>query len=191
MTAATTWGRLRAAYDQLAADLPEEATSEQLDAYLSAWAAAMLAEADSVEGIRWKIEQLVKESVENGEWRDDLAEVYTAAIIADAQRPILSFAEAWLSAWTKAGGSVVIDDEGEAHFGYPTYDLAPNCVQCNPDLPSELNENAFLHAQADYYATMRERFNLLKALPCGADAIKAHMRAKGIRVAVLTTEQGK
>lgn len=154
--------------------------------------ALILTPAPDFSAVTWKLTSLYGAGDYDG---DDHSSAwhhrYPAAVIADMERLQSEFANAWLSAWTKAGGSVVIDDEGEAHFGYPTYDLAPNCVQSNPDLPSEMNENAFLHAQADYYATMRERFNLLKALPGSADAIKAHMRAKGIRVAVHTTEQGK
>ena len=38
---------------------------------------------------------------------------------------------------------------------------------------------------------MKARYEALKTIPGGVDMLKAHMRAKGIRVAVAVMEQGK
>lgn len=102
-----------------------------------------------------------------------------------------AFAEAWLATWTKDGGSVVIDDDGKAQIGWVMYDFSPNYRAPDPAWPEAVRDNTFLHAQATHDATMKARFDALRIVPGGVHALKAYMRAKGIRVAVHTMEQGK
>lgn len=101
------------------------------------------------------------------------------------------FAAAWLAAWTKDGGSVVIDDEGKAQFGWLVYDLSPNYREPDPSLPQEVRDTSFIYRSTAHDATMKARFDALKMFPGGVDALKAHMQANGVRVAVHTTEHSK
>lgn len=124
------------------------------------------------------------------DWKDRL--VMSALRSLHAQTEAQSaFVEEWLAAWTADGGSVVIDDEGKAQIGWVTYDFSPNYRAPDPAWPDAVRDNTFLHAQAHHDATMKARFDALKMFPGGVDALKAHMQAKGVRVAVHTTEHGK
>jgi len=116
---------------------------------------------------------------------------FPAGVIADVQRLQSDYCDAWLAAWTKDGGSVVIDDEGKAQIGWPAYDLSPSYQAPNADWPDALRDHAFISGQAAYDATMRARHEALKMVPGGVDMLKAHMRAKGIRVAVPVMEQAQ
>lgn len=116
---------------------------------------------------------------------------YTDAVLADMTRLQSDFAAAWLADWTKDGGSVVIDDEGKAQIGWPVYDLSPNYRAPDAAWPQEVRDNAFLHGQAMHDATMKARYEALRMFPGGVDTVKAFMRAKGVRVAIHTTEAGQ
>lgn len=117
--------------------------------------------------------------------------MYPGAVIADLERLQTKFAGAWLAAWTHDGGSVVIDDEGKAQVGWPVYDLSPN--YCAPDAawPQEVRDNAFLQGQSMHDATMKARYEALRMVPGGVAMLKAHMSAKGVRVAIRDMERGK
>jgi hypothetical protein len=131
------------------------------------------------------------DDMEGDEHTDGWHRKYPDAVIADMQRLQSEFAEAWLAAWTKDGGSVVIDDDGKAQIGWVTYDFSPNYRAPDPAWPDAVRDNTFLHAQAFHDATMKARFDALKMFPGGVDALKAHMQTKGVRVAVHTTEHGQ
>lgn len=105
--------------------------------------------------------------------------------------PQAAFAAQWLAAWTKDGGSVVIDDDGKAQIGWVTYDFSPNYRAPDPAWPDAVRDHSYICGQTAHDATMKARFEALKMLPGGVDALKAHMHAKGVRVAVHTTEHGK
>lgn len=128
---------------------------------------------------------------EGEEYTDGWHRKYPDGVIADMQRLQSGFSEAWLAAWTKDGGSVVIDDDGKAQIGWVTYDFSPNYRAPDPAWPDAVRDNTLLHAQAHHDATMKARFDALKMFPGGVEALKAHMQAKGVRVAVHTTEHGK
>lgn len=115
----------------------------------------------------------------------------TDAVIADMARLQWEYAEAWLAAWTKDGGSVVIDDDGKAQIGWPVYDLSPSYRAPDPTWPDAVRDHAFICGQAAYDAIMKARYEALKTVPGGVDMLKAHMRAEGVRVIVPVTEQGK
>lgn len=122
------------------------------------------------------------------DWSERLAFAAIRSLRAlQAERDV--FAETWLATWTKDGGSVVIDDDGKAQIGWPVYDLSPNYRAPDPAWPEAVRDNAFLHGQAAHDATMKTRFEALKHTHGGVDMLKAHMQAKGLRVAVHTTEQ--
>ena len=128
------------------------------------------------------------------ETKIDWVERITLAAIRSVhsmQAEQVAFVEAWLAAWTKDGGSVVIDDDGKAQVGWPVYDLSPNYRAPDAAWAQEVRDNAFLHGQASHDATMKARYEALRMFPGGVDALKAYMRAKGTRVALHTMEQGK
>jgi len=127
---------------------------------------------------------------EDFDWSERLALAAIRSLRA-MQAELVAFVEAWLAAWTKDGGSVVIDDDGKAQIGWVTYDFSPNYRAPDPAWPDAVRDNTFLHAQAHHDATMKARFDALKMFPGGVEALKAHMQAKGVRVAVHTTEHGK
>lgn len=116
---------------------------------------------------------------------------YTDTVLADMARLQSEFAAAWLAAWTKDGGSVVIDDEGKAQIGWPVYDLSPNYRETEPTLPQEVRDVSFIYCSTAHDVTMKARFDALKRFPGGVDMLKAYMQAKGIRVAVHTPEAGQ
>lgn len=149
----------------------------------------ILTPAPDFRAVRWKMQTLFGEGDHDGDEHSSAwHRRYPAAVIADVERLQSEFAVAWLAAWTKDGGSVVIDDEGKAQIGWPVYDLSPNYRAPDPAALQEVRDNIFLHAQAFHDATMKTRYDALRMVPGGVDAIKDHMRAKGIRVAIL--EQG-
>jgi len=117
------------------------------------------------------------------DWKDRL--VMSALRSLHAQKEAQSaFIGEWLAAWTADGGSVVIDGDGKAQIGWTVYDLSPAYQAPDPAWPDTVRDNMFLHAQAHHDATMKARYEAIKMHPGGIDALKAHMRAKGIRVAV-------
>ncbi len=122
------------------------------------------------------------------DWKDRLLVSALRSLRAQQDAQTAFIAE-WLAAWTKDGGSVVIDDEGRAQIGWTVYDLSPAYQAPDPAWHDAVRDNAFLHAQAHHDATMKARFDAIRMAPGGVDALKAYMAAKGIRVAVSTTEQ--
>lgn len=86
----TTWERTRAAFEAKSAEVEQaEATNTLLDEYWAAWDAAMLCEADTIEAAKWKHAQYAHWTSECGEFDDEAAEKYTAAIFADVARHAL------------------------------------------------------------------------------------------------------
>lgn len=124
------------------------------------------------------------------DWKDRLLLAALRSLRAQ-QDAEAAFIDAWLAAWTKDGGSVVIDDDGKAQVGWPVYDLSPNYRAPDAAWPQEVRDNTFLNGQATHDATMKARYEALRMVPGGVDALKAYMRAKGTRVAVHTMEQGQ
>lgn len=122
------------------------------------------------------------------DWKDRLLLAALRSLRAQ-QDAEAAFIDAWLAAWIKDGGSVVIDDEGKAQIGWVMYDLSPNYRAPDPAWPEALRDNTFLHAQATHDATMKTRYDALRMVPGGVDMLKAYMRANGTRVAVHTMEQ--
>jgi len=116
---------------------------------------------------------------------------FLTAVMADVQRLQSDYCEAWLAAWTKDGGSVVIDDNGKAQIGWPAYDLSPSYQAPNADWSDALRDHAFISGQAAYDATMKARYEALKTVPGGVDMLKSHMRASGVRVVAPVMEQAQ
>lgn len=90
------------------------------------------------------------------------------------------FAAAWLQHWTDAGGYVGIDSSGSAGFGFPEYSESPAFVEANPDLPEWLRASNYAFSDGVHTGKMGALFNLLKAVPGGIDAVKAHMLSHGL-----------
>lgn len=79
------WVTLRHAFTDASDNLPGEASDEELDAYWAAWEAAMLGEGSTTEAIRWKVGQLVSQTLAMGsEFTND--EELMDAIISDVER---------------------------------------------------------------------------------------------------------
>lgn len=147
--------------------------------------ALILTPAPDMSAALWKLRSLYADEQDGkGEYTSDWRREYPLAVIADMERLQSEYVEAWLAAWTKDGGSVVIDDEGKAQIGWTVYDLSPAYQAPDPAWPDTVRDNMFLHAQAHHDATMKTRYEAIRMVPGGVDALKAHMRAKGIRVAV-------
>jgi hypothetical protein len=172
---------------KLAAILDQRAEAENETRF-----ALLLTPAPDMEAALWKLRSLYADEDDgNGEYTSDYKRKYPLAVLADLERLQSEYIEAWLAAWTADGGSVVIDDEGKANIGWPVYDLSPNYRAPDPTWPDAVRDHSFICGQAAYDATMKARFAALKMTPGGVDMLKAHMRAKGIRVAVAVMEQGK
>ena len=92
------------------------------------------------------------------------------------------FAAAWLQKWCEGGGSVQLDDEGKALFGFPDYHSSPAFIEIAGDLPEAVNDEKFTWRSGHYYGRMRALLDLLEVLPEGSNAVKAHMRSHGMRV---------
>lgn len=90
------------------------------------------------------------------------------------------FAAAWLQHWTDAGGYVEIDSSGSAGFGFPEYSESPSYVEASPDLPEFVRSMNYTFSDGAHAGKMRALFNLLKAVPSGTDAVKAHMLSHGL-----------
>lgn len=149
----------------------------------------LLTPAPDFAAVAWKLHALYGVGdFEGDEYTSAWRREYPLSVIADVARLQSTFAEAWLADWIKDGGSVVIDDEGKAQFGWPAYDLSPAYREPDADLPQEVRENSFLHAQAHYDATMKARYEALKLVPGGAGMVKAHMQLLGMRCALRSVE---
>lgn len=80
----TTWEQARAAFDAKSAEVDQvEATDALLDEYWEMWDAAMLCPSDTIEGAKWKLAQYAHWTAVCGEFTEEAAEKYTAAIFAD------------------------------------------------------------------------------------------------------------
>jgi len=91
------------------------------------------------------------------------------------------FAATWLQQWVDAGGSVQLDAGGKASIGFPMYEYSPGYVEAATDQPEWLRENQRTFLDAHYHGRMRGMLAIIEALPCGYEALKAHMRAHGMR----------
>lgn len=109
---------------------------------------------------------------------------FTNAVAADVARLQAEFAEAWLAAWTKDGGSVVISDDGQAHYSFPTYDFSPRHVAPADHMEEWFANHFQITNEQHYHSTMNARVDALKMVPGGSGIIKAYMRGKGLRVAL-------
>lgn len=121
------------------------------------------------------------------DWKDRLLASALRSLRAQ-QEAQAAFVAEWLAAWTKDGGSVVIDDEGKAQIGWTVYDLSPAYRAPDPAWPDAVRDSTVLQAQAHHDATMKARYDAIRMTPGAVDALKAYMSANGIRVAVGTTE---
>ncbi|WP_411341379.1 hypothetical protein V6U71_05935 [Sphingopyxis sp. J-6] len=175
-----------AAIKRLAA-LAESTGSAQAETFK----AAILTPAPDFAAVLWKMTALYGEGdtgpddEHSAAWRME----YPGAVIADLERLQSDFAAAWLKSWVKDGGSVVIDTDGKAQVGWVVYDLSPAFVEPHPTWPNEVRETNALFNTAHHDATMKARYEALHMVPGGANMVKAHMRAEGIRVAVYNREQ--
>lgn len=184
------WDRLRAAHDAAvkAADVAELADDHAANrTEYAAWMELMKAEAPDFTAVLWKLVEIFgeagRERIEGG-YADAWLFQLTDVILSDVERLNNAFAEAWLSSWTKAGGSVVIDDEGKAQASYSTYDLSPLYRAPRSELGEQAERQDGCWNDGHYYGTMKALFAGLQAVPGGGELLKAHMRAKGVRVIV-------
>jgi len=107
---------------------------------------------------------------------------YPGAVIADLERLQSEFAEAWLDRWTKAGGSVVIGDDGKVQASYATHELSPVYRAPRSELGEQAERQDGCWNDGHYYGTMKALFEGLRAVPGGSEMVKANMRAKGLRI---------
>lgn len=91
------------------------------------------------------------------------------------------FAAAWLQQWTDAGGGVQLEKNGKAGFWRPEYWLSPEFVEPPEGLPDWMRDEQAHFRQHLYTGKMLALLDLLETVPCGAAAVKAHMRAHGIQ----------
>jgi hypothetical protein len=90
-----TWEQARAAFDEKSAEVDQvEATDALLDEYWEMWDAAMLCPSDTIEAAKWKLAQYAHWVAVCGEFTDEAAEKYTAAIFADVASHALKGGEA-------------------------------------------------------------------------------------------------
>jgi hypothetical protein len=99
-----------------------------------------------------------------------------------AAMPLEPFARAWLSEWTEAGGAVMRDRApGNTFlFGWPEFDsteIWSDIARANPDWSDEQMGRAYVSGQSSYHGKMRGLLALLKAVPGGADTVKALVAA--------------
>jgi hypothetical protein len=147
--------------------------------------ALILTPAPDMSAALWKLRSLYADEDDGkGEYTSDWRREYPLAVIADLERLQSEYAEAWLAAWTADGGSVVIDDDGKVQIGWATYDYSPNYRAPDPAWPEAVRDHSYICGQAAHDATMKARYEAIRMIPGGVDALKAHMRANGIRVAV-------
>lgn len=91
------------------------------------------------------------------------------------------FAATWLQQWADAGGSVHLDASGKASLGFPMYEDSPGYVEPAADQPEWLRKNQRTFLDAHYHGKMRAMLAIIEALPCGYEALKAHMQEHGMR----------
>jgi hypothetical protein len=97
--------------------------------------------------------------------------------IPDAIAPGLDlFAAAWLQQWVEAGGSVLLAADYTASLGFPDYYSSPAFVKASANLSAEQH----VWRDAHYNGKMRGLLAAIQALPCGYQAIEAHMRSHGM-----------
>jgi hypothetical protein len=117
------------------------------------------------------------------DWSDKLI-VSAVRSLRAQQDAETAFAEAWLSRWTKEGGAVVIDDQGKVQASFTTYELSPVYKEARSELGEGPDRQNNYWNDGRYYGTMNALFDVLKMAPSSIGTIKAHMRAKGVRVVV-------
>jgi hypothetical protein len=117
------------------------------------------------------------------DWSDRLVIAAIRSLRAQ-QEAETAFADAWLARWTKEGGAVVIDDQGKVQASFTTYELSPVYQEARSELGEGADRQNNYWNDGRYYGTMNALFDVLKMAPSGISTIKAHMRARGIRVVV-------
>lgn len=90
------------------------------------------------------------------------------------------FAAAWLEQWSNSGGFVTMDRQGKAWIGFAAYHDSPDFAPAPDDLPDAVSRGYDGFLDGRYHGKMLSMLDLLKALPHGHDAVKAHMRAHGM-----------
>lgn len=154
------------------------------DALADAFKAAILTPAPDFSAVLWKMTALYGEGdtgpddEHSAAWRME----YPGAVIADLERLQSEFAVAWISEWTKAGGSVVIGDDGKIQASYATYDLSPVYRAPRSEMGEEAGRQDACWNDGHYYGTMTALFTGLQSVPGGVEMLKAHMRAEGLRI---------
>lgn len=145
--------------------------------------ALILTPAPDFTAVTWKLTALYGAGDYDGDDHSSAWHLrYPSAVIADMERLQSEFATAWLSAWTKAGGSVVIGDDGKTQASYSTYDLSPVYRAPRSDMGEEAERQDGCWNDGHYYGTMKALFAGLQSVPGGGEMLKAHMRAKGVRI---------
>lgn len=115
---------------------------------------------------------------------------FTDTVAADIARLQSEFAEAWLAAWTKDGGAVIICDDGTLQYSFPTYDRSPRYVAPAAHMDEQFAAHFLQTSDQHYHSTMNARVEVLRMIPGGSGMIKCHMQANGLRVAMIEREQG-
>lgn len=115
---------------------------------------------------------------------------FTDAVTADVERLQTEFAEAWLAAWTKDGGAVMVCPDGELQYSFPTFDRSPRYVAPADHMDEQFAARFVQTGDQHYHSTMNARVETLRMIPGGRGMIKSYMRAKGLRVAMIEREQG-
>jgi hypothetical protein len=140
----------------------------------------LLALAPDFAAVQWKMAQLFSEGDYEGDqyicaWNRK----FTDAVMADLARLQGEFVEAWLEAWTGAGGNVCFDQDGKhAWFGFPTFDGSPEYAALSDD--QRASPDIMSHLDIRYHARMNGRIEDLQFFPGGVEVIKQHMRSKGL-----------
>lgn len=154
------------------------------EALATAFKVLVITPAPDFAAVLWKMTALYGEGdcgpddEHSAAWRME----YPGAVIADLERLQSEFANAWLAAWTTAGGSVIIGDDGKVQASYSTYDLSPVYRAPRSEMGEEAERQDGCWNDGHYYGTMKALFEGLRAVPGGGEMVKANMRAKGLRI---------
>ena len=87
------------------------------------------------------------------------------------------FAAAWVEHWTQKGGSIIFQSDGRANIGWPEYDFNPMRQTAPEGMSGAHKEEHESILAANYDGAMRSLFELMKAVPGGVEAVKAHVAA--------------
>lgn len=87
------------------------------------------------------------------------------------------FAAAWFERWQGGRGSVMLEGDGRAVFGWVPYKNERFARPMPGEIPTDLIERQTEFDTTQHHGRMRELLDLLEAVPGGLDAVKAYVKA--------------